>query len=132
MNKLNDLRKYSFCKSHAYSYAQLVWRLAYEKAHHPNRFWKSILKHCQSSYKKWVHLYEARIVGVKSIKQKESSIFAKNRAGKYIIVFLRVEKGKYIELKVLLDKIYLTNKVGIKGYGKMMDQVIITTSVDSF
>ena len=184
MNKLNDLRKYSFCKSHAYSYAQLVWRLAYEKAHHPKRFWKSTLKHCQSSYKKWVHLYEARIVGVQPTKEKESSIFAKNRAekfynlsmqdqlkeygywdmktdefypgcycfknedtyyfkgiiattrilrgGKYIIVFLGVEKGKYIELKVLLDKIYLTNRVGIKGHGKMIDNVIITTSAESF
>jgi len=142
------------------------------------------LKHCKSSYKKWVHLYEARIVGVKPIIHKENSIFAKNRSkqfynmtiqeqlqqygywdmktddfypdcycfknedkyyfkgiiatsrilrgGKYIIIFLGVEKGKYIELKVMLDKIYLTNKVGIKGHGKMIDKVIITSSVESF
>ena len=79
ISKLNDLRKYSFCKSHAYSYAQLVWRLAYQKAHNPKIFWKSTIKHCQSSYKKWVHLYEARLVGVKSMNNKIQSIYAENR-----------------------------------------------------
>ena len=33
LNKLSNLRKYSFCKSHSYSYAQLVYKLAYEKTH---------------------------------------------------------------------------------------------------
>jgi len=61
---LRNLRKYSFCKSHAYSYAQLVWQLGYMKAHHPMSFWQATLKHCQSSYRKWVHIYEAQIAGV--------------------------------------------------------------------
>ena len=64
LNKLKNLRKYSFCKSHAYSYAQLVWQLAYVKAHYPYEFWKATLNHCESSYKKWVHYYEARCVGI--------------------------------------------------------------------
>ena len=34
-NILDNLKKYSFCKAHALSYAQLVWQLAYEKVHKP-------------------------------------------------------------------------------------------------
>ena len=41
--KLKNLQKYSFCKSHAYSYAQLVWQLAYMKANNPKKFWKATL-----------------------------------------------------------------------------------------
>ena len=61
---LGNLRAYSFCKSHSYSYAQLVYKIAYQKAHNPRKFWKSTLKNCSSSYRKWVHLYEARRNGV--------------------------------------------------------------------
>ena len=65
LNKqLQNLRKYSFCKSHSYSYAQLVYKLAYQKAHHPEKFWKSTIKNVRSSYRKWVHLYEAHRNGV--------------------------------------------------------------------
>ena len=75
-----DLRKYSFCKSHAYSYAQLVWLLGYMKAHHPKEFWKAALIHCKSSYRKWVHMYEARLAGVVlSNSTQNKSIYAKNR-----------------------------------------------------
>ena len=62
---LSDINKYGFCKSHALSYAQLVWQLAYNKAHNPKQFWKSTLKHTKSQYRKWVHLYEARYYDVK-------------------------------------------------------------------
>tara|TARA_B110000971_G_C19987448_1_gene490298 strand:- start:162 stop:476 length:315 start_codon:yes stop_codon:yes gene_type:complete len=61
---LAGLRKYSFCKSHAYSYAQLVWYLAYMKAHYPEEFWKATLNHNQSHYRGWVHKYEAERAGV--------------------------------------------------------------------
>ena len=60
-----QLRKYSFCKSHAMSYAQLVWQLAYVKAHDPIAFWRATLHHAQSSYRRWVHLSEAWSDGVK-------------------------------------------------------------------
>lgn len=62
---LNALRKYSFCKSHALSYAQLVWALAYQKVYHPKEFWLSNLNHCHSMYRKWVHFCEAKKVGLK-------------------------------------------------------------------
>ena len=87
LNKLKNLRKYSFCKSHAYSYAQLVWQLAYVKAHFPNEFWKATLNHCESSYKKWVHYYEARCIGVDYnhilLNKDDISVFSKNRMKKF-------------------------------------------------
>jgi len=64
-SSLSDLRRYSFCKSHAISYGKLVWALAYCKAHFPVEFWTATLKHCHSSYRKWVHYNEAKTAGVK-------------------------------------------------------------------
>lgn len=77
-NKLNQLRKYGFCKAHAYSYAQLVWFLAYQKAHYPKKFWKATLKNIKSSYRKWVHMYEASQYGIDVYKETNSikSIYA--------------------------------------------------------
>lgn len=82
LESLNDLSKYSFCKSHAYSYAQLVYQLAYLKYHRPIDFWRCVLKHSESSYRKWVHLYEAKLVGLDFKENKEVSIYAENRRNK--------------------------------------------------
>lgn len=79
---LNDLRKYSFCKAHALSYAQLVWQLAYFKAHYPKKFWKSTIKNVQTCYKKWVHIYEASLVGVSTTKSKSIYAINKNKENK--------------------------------------------------
>jgi len=62
--KLVNLKKYSFCKSHAISYAYLVWGLAYQKANNPKKFWKSTIKNCHSMYRSWVHIREAICSGV--------------------------------------------------------------------
>jgi DNA polymerase III alpha subunit len=64
INDLNQLTRYSFCKSHALSYAFLVWRLAYFKARWPHEFWTSTLNHCNSDYAKWVHYRGARCSGL--------------------------------------------------------------------
>jgi DNA polymerase III alpha subunit len=64
VDDLNQLIYYSFCKSHAFSYAQLVWALAYWKVHNPHKFWVSALNHCNSEYRKWVHYREARCTGL--------------------------------------------------------------------
>lgn len=63
--KLYNLRKYSFCKSHALSYAYLVWALAWHKANNPKEFWKSTIKNTHSMYRKWVYIREAIYSGVK-------------------------------------------------------------------
>lgn len=70
--KLRNLRAYGFCKSHAYSYAQLVYALAYQKAHNPKKFWEAALKHSASFYKPWVLLYEAYRAGVEPQRPKKS------------------------------------------------------------
>jgi len=86
MRKLSSLSRYGFCKSHAFSYAQLIWKLAYTKAHQPYEFWKATLNNCQSSYKKWVHYYEANLAGVdyskELLKKDDISIYASNRRKK--------------------------------------------------
>ena len=70
MEELDYLALYSFCKSHAISYAQLVWALGYEKAHNPHRFWCAALNHCHSEFRKWVHYREARCSGLLLTRQK--------------------------------------------------------------
>lgn len=70
MDDLDQLALYSFCKSHAISYAQLVWALAYQKAHNPHRFWVSTLNHCHSEYRRWVHWREARCSGLLLTREK--------------------------------------------------------------
>ena len=83
LEQLENLRSYSFCKSHSYSYAQLVYKLAYQKAHNPKSFWISTLKNVKSSYRKWVHLYEACRNGVNVneflFKSRDCSIYAESR-----------------------------------------------------
>jgi error-prone DNA polymerase len=64
VDDLNQLVYYSFCKSHAVSYAQLVWALGYWKAHRTHEFWCSALNHCNSEYRRWVHYREARCSGL--------------------------------------------------------------------
>lgn len=70
MEELDYLALYSFCRSHAISYAQLVWALAYEKVHNPHRFWMSTLNHCHSEYRKWVHYREAKCSGLTLTREK--------------------------------------------------------------
>ena len=83
-NILGNLRKYGFCKAHALSYAQLVWQLAYEKAHHPRLFWKSTIKNIKSCYRKWVHIYEAHKSDVfVDVREKTLSIYAQQRIHSY-------------------------------------------------
>lgn len=75
---LDNLRKYGFCKAHALSYSQLVWQLAYQKAHFPEKFWKATLKNVNSCYRKWVHIYEARCNNV-YYEKKNSSIYSSRK-----------------------------------------------------
>ena len=69
---LEQLQEYSFCKSHAISYAKLVWALSYQKAHNPRQFWLAALNNCNSSYRKWVHFREAKNSGLKLFLGKKT------------------------------------------------------------
>jgi len=64
MIQLNELHKYSYCKGHAIAYGQLVWALAYHKVYNTKKFWEATIKHCHSSYRRWVHKAEAQRAGV--------------------------------------------------------------------
>jgi len=64
LEQLGNLSLYGFCKAHALSYAQLVTWLTWTKVHNPMPFWRGALKCCQSSYARWVHLWEAVNAGV--------------------------------------------------------------------
>lgn len=82
-DKLSQLRKYSFCKSHAVSYAKLVWALAYQKVHQPVDFWLATLNHCHSSYRKWVHYNEAKTAGIRLCLAKPPYKLVKSKSKYY-------------------------------------------------
>jgi len=78
--KLSKLSTYGFCKAHAFSYAQLIYKLAYCKVHYPKQFWEATLNNCKSSYYKWVHIHEASLHDV--YPKNKGSIYALNRQKK--------------------------------------------------
>ena len=84
--KLSSLNQYGFCKAHAMSYAQLVTWLAWCKLETPQSFWKGALNHCHSSYKPWVHLWEAWKEQVnpydKTLLKNHVSVYAKSKKEK--------------------------------------------------
>ena len=185
---LNNLRKYGFCKAHALSYAQLVWQLAYQKAHYPQKFWKSTLKNVDSCYRKCVHIYEAKCCDVSlSNNDKHRSIYAQHKAdsinnyktqyqqlkqfgfwnmsvtndifysncyyfktnefhifrgliassrtlnygkNKTTIIFVGVSKKKYIEIVINGNIYYNSQKVLIKGKGKLTNQMYNTITCE--
>jgi len=86
VDDLSQLVLYSFCKSHAISYAQLVWALAYQKAHTPHRFWVAALNHCHSEFRRWVHWREARSSGLLLTREKGHHYAVSMRGGKPAIV----------------------------------------------
>jgi error-prone DNA polymerase len=65
VDSYSQFRYYSFCHSHALIYAHLVWSLAYHKVHNPHKFWETTLNHCQSMYRRWVHVLHALHSGLK-------------------------------------------------------------------
>ena len=103
LDKLKGLQKYSFCKSHAYSYAQLVWYIAYMKANYPVLFWKATLNHCHSSYRQWVHRYEAYLHGVDwkdyTLSVNDRSIFSQSKHKHRESVICNTDVSDAIKLK---------------------------------
>ena len=178
-NILNNLTKYGFCKAHAFSYAQLIWQLAYQKTHKPKKFWKSTLKNIDTCYRKWVHIYEAKCNGIKP-KQRQKSIYAErrnkncfelknpllqlqkygywimnddnffpncygyksngyyhfkgliassrliNRKKKILILFVGIDKQKYIEVTIQGKFYFDSKKVIIKGKGIQLNNIYRT------
>ena len=105
-NNLTQLQKYSFCKSHALSYAKLVWALAYQKVYQPKKFWVSTLNHCHSMYKSWVHYNQAKSSGIKLTLGKKPWILKDN-----VLVSKCVKNKSEIVNKVLKIKRKKLDKV---------------------
>lgn len=96
LEDLDQLMYYSFCKSHALSYAQLVWALAYWKAHHPHAFWCAALNHCHSEFRKWVHYREARCSGL-MLSREDPPYTLGTRNGKPALVAASPEQMLLVE-----------------------------------
>jgi DNA-directed DNA polymerase III PolC len=62
---LTHFRRYTFCKSHAVSYALLTWQCVAAKAHRPVAFWAAVLNNNQGVYPRRVYVEAARRVGVR-------------------------------------------------------------------
>jgi DNA polymerase-3 subunit alpha len=60
---LRELSHFGLCRAHATNLGRLIWALAYHKAHNPQKFWESVLRHCQGSYARWVYWQEAKLAG---------------------------------------------------------------------
>jgi len=60
---LKELSHFGLCRAHAINLGRLIWALAYQKAHNPERFWQAALKHCHGSYARWVYWQEAKLAG---------------------------------------------------------------------
>lgn len=110
---LNQLQHYSFCKSHALSYAQLVWALAYEKAHNPHKFWVAALNHCNSDYRRWVHWREARTSGLLLTRGQAPYRLSQNKAGHPMMV---PAKGEQLVLCRDDDPIQIYLDMKQRGY----------------
>lgn len=54
---------FGLCKAHAINLANLIWGLAYEKVHNPQKFWLSTLENNNSMYRPWVHMEQAKAAG---------------------------------------------------------------------
>ncbi len=123
VDDLNQLIYYSFCKSHAISYAQLVWALAYWKAHRPHEFWAAALNHCHSEYRKWVHYREARCAGL-ALSRSPPPYHVGVRDGEPALLSATAEQRLLVPLppiKELREYGYWTSQEFLPSCGLWMD-----------
>jgi hypothetical protein len=82
------------------------------KANHPKAFWQATLKHCQSSYRKWVHIYEAQLAGV-SVEDEympHQSIYAQARhRNKKIDTLSPLEQMYAVGYWITKEKVFYPN-----------------------
>jgi DNA polymerase III alpha subunit len=60
---LTHFRRYTFCRSHAVSYALIAWRCAFAKAHFPLQFWAAVLNNNQGVYPRRVYVEAIKQAG---------------------------------------------------------------------
>jgi DNA-directed DNA polymerase III PolC len=59
--------RYTFCKAHAISFGTIAYATAYLKANFPLEFYAAVLRNHSGMYPIWVHVNEARRVGVRVV-----------------------------------------------------------------
>ena len=133
IDNLNQLNKYSFCKGHALAYGQMVWALAYNKARDRKTFWESTLKHCNSSYRKWVHMREALTSGVELFNNhKGSSIQKYNQTGWWDDSRFLPDMGVEVQDNMIYFKGLIANSRRIYRYGDKLILMSIGVGNDEF
>ena len=133
IDNLNQLNKYSFCKGHALAYGQMVWALAYNKARDRKTFWESTLKHCNSSYRKWVHMREALTSGVELFNNhKGSSIQKYNQTGWWDDGSFLPDMGVEVQDNMIYFKGLIANSRRIYRYGDKLILMSIGVGNDEF
>jgi DNA-directed DNA polymerase III PolC len=64
---LTHFRRYTFCKSHAVSYALLAWQCAFAKANRPQPFWAAVLNNNQGVYPRRVYVEALKRAGLRML-----------------------------------------------------------------
>lgn len=80
---LKELSGFGLCRAHATQLGRLIWALAYQKAHNPEKFWKACLKHAQGSYAKWVYWQEAKLAGAIATPVEGGEVQELSKTGKW-------------------------------------------------
>jgi DNA polymerase III alpha subunit len=62
--QMAKFNRYSFCKSHAVSYALIAWQAAYLKAHHALAFWTAALNNNQGAYSRRTYVEALKRAGL--------------------------------------------------------------------
>lgn len=63
--RVASFQGFSFCKSHSLSYAQLSFRCAWLKRHHPARFWAAVVANDHGYYPTVAYIDEIRRAGIR-------------------------------------------------------------------
>ena len=135
---LKELSHFGLCRAHAINLGRLIWALAYQKAHNPERFWQAALKHCQGSYARWVYWQEAKLAGaVPSIGEggevDDLMKMGKWRSERFIPVCQEIRKPGQVEFCGLVanyrvfkskPKEYITFVTLGTGNGRYLDVVV--------
>jgi len=135
---LRELSHFGLCRAHAINLGRLIWALAYQKAHNPEKFWRAALKHCQGSYARWVYWQEAKLAGAVPALFEGDEIQELKQTGRwssprFIPVCTEIRKPGFVEFCGLVanyrvfksnPKEYITFVTLGTGNGRYLDVVL--------
>ena len=108
----------------------MVWALAYNKARDKKTFWKATLKHCNSSYRKWVHMREAVMSGIDMYNHQDGTPIQKlNLSGWWDESQFLPDMGVEVEDNKLYFRGLIANSRRIYRYGQKL--ILMSIGVDN-